>query len=114
APPRHMAREMPEPRRALPVLKVLYRNSNRIQEKGGRKSEVLHPVKPATLPEGKNGGEALLEAVRRQDLAASEQTFAALAQGKPEDAFDALLHLVEDGQEVHRVVLPYRAWDLLP
>jgi hypothetical protein len=114
APAFHMSRELPEERRALPVLKVLYRNSNRIQEKGGRKSEVLHPVKPGTLPEGKVGGEVLRDAARRQDLAAAEQTFAALAQGAPEDAFNGLLYMVEDGQEVHRVVMPYRAWDLLP
>ena len=36
APAYHMARELPEDRRALPVLKVLYRNTNRIQEHGGR------------------------------------------------------------------------------
>ena len=46
APAYHMARELPEDRRALPVLKVLYRNTNRIQEHGGRASEVLHAVKP--------------------------------------------------------------------
>src|SRR5262249_40392422 len=34
APAYHMARELPEDRRALPVLKVLYRNTNRIQEHG--------------------------------------------------------------------------------
>ena len=46
APAYHMTRELPEDRRALPVLKVLYRNTNRIQEHGGRASEVLHAVKP--------------------------------------------------------------------
>jgi hypothetical protein len=35
APAYEMSRELPEPRRALPVLKVLYRNSTRIQEQGG-------------------------------------------------------------------------------
>jgi hypothetical protein len=38
---------------------------------------------------------------------------AALAQRSPEDAFNSLLFAVQDYQEVHRVVLPYRAWDLL-
>src|SRR6202035_4564910 len=28
-------------------------------------------------------------------------------------ALNAVLHVVEDGAEVHRVVLPYRAWDLM-
>ena len=44
--------ELPEDRRALPVLKVLYRNTNRIQEHGGRASEVLHTVKPGVLSAG--------------------------------------------------------------
>ena len=49
APALHMARELPAALQPLPVFKVLYRNTNRIQERGGRKEEVLHPVKPATL-----------------------------------------------------------------
>src|SRR5882724_9462157 len=52
APALHMAEELPAELRPLPVFKVLYRNTNRIQERGGRKEETLHPVKPATLPEG--------------------------------------------------------------
>src|SRR3989441_3398353 len=49
APSLHMARELPDALAALPVFKVLYRNTNRIQQKGGRIEEVLHPVKSATL-----------------------------------------------------------------
>jgi len=113
SPSYRMALEMPEDRRALPVLKVLYRNTNRIHEHGGRKSEVLRLVKPGTLPEACSHGEVLRDAVRSQDAARAEELFAAMAQGKAEDAFDSLLHVVEDTTEVHRVVLPYRAWDLL-
>src|SRR5205823_9077136 len=97
----------------LPVFKVLYRNTNRIQERGGRKEEVLHPVKPATLPEGCVGGEFLREAVRSSKVDAAEQTLAALAQHSADEAFNGLLFAVQDNTEVHRVVLPYRAWDLL-
>src|SRR5262249_15590724 len=39
APSFEMARELPAERRPLPVLKVLYRNTRRIQECGGRKKE---------------------------------------------------------------------------
>ena len=49
APSLHMARELPAALQPLPVFKVLYRNTNRIQEQGGRKDEVLHAIKPATL-----------------------------------------------------------------
>ena len=113
APSLHMARELPEKLEPLPVFKVLYRNTNRIQEKGGRKEEVLHPVKPATLPEGRTGAEQLREAVHRKDVNAAEQTFATLAQLSADDALNDLLYTVQDNTEVHRVVLPYRAWDLL-
>src|SRR5438552_1095735 len=113
APTLHFAQELPTALQPLPVFKVLYRNTNRIQERGGRKEEVLHAVKPGTLPEGKIGGELLRDAVRRKEVNAAEQTFARLAQGSPEDAFNHLLFAVQDNTEVHRVVLPYRAWDLL-
>ncbi len=113
APAYHMAGELPAARRALPVLKVLYRNTNQIQQRGGRAAEVLRPVRPTPPPDGRDGGEVLREAVRRQDMERAERTFAALAAGRPEDAFNYLLVAVEDATEVHRIVLPYRAWDLM-
>ena len=107
APAYHMAQELPKERQALPVFKVLYRNTNRIQERGGRKEEVLHVVKPAT------GGASLRDIVRQKDMSAAEQFFAGVAQRSPEDAFNEVLEAVHDDTEVHRTVLPYRAWDLL-
>ena len=113
APAYHMAQELPGSRQALPVLKVIHRNSRRLQETGGRKAEVLHAMQATHLPEGKANGEALRSAVREKNLQKAEQTFAALAQGSAEDAFNQLLLAVEDATEVHRVVLPYRCWDML-
>jgi hypothetical protein len=113
APALHMAAELPSALQPLPIFKVLYRNTTRIQEKGGRKEEVLCQVEPAKLTAGGAGGEVLAEAVRRKDVNEAERTFAAVAQQSPNDALDQLLYAVEDHTEVHRVVLPYRAWDLL-
>jgi hypothetical protein len=113
APAFHMASELPEDRRALPVIKVLYRNTNRIHEHGGASSEVLHTVKACTLSSGLDSGEAIRDAVRRKDVNEAERTLAAIAAVSPEDAFNSLLVAVEDHTEVHRVVLPYRAWELL-
>jgi hypothetical protein len=113
SPAYHMSMEMPAARQALPVFKVLYRNTNRIQEAGGRKSEVLHAVKPADLPKDKLAGEVLRDAVRRKEVDEAERDFAAICQGPASDAFNHLLYTVQDSTEVHRVVLPYRAWDLL-
>lgn len=110
----HMAQEMPTDQQALPVLKVLYRNTNRIQDKGGAEHEALHPVVATTtaVPSAEGAGEWLREAVRSKDMARAEAAFAAVAH-TPEDAFDALLYEVQDDTEIHRTALPYRSWDLL-
>ena len=112
SPSLHLARELPEAQQPMPVFKVLYRNTNRIQEHGGRKDEVLHPVTPGKLSGGQQG-DALRAAVRQKDVAIAEQTLVALAQRSPDEAFNDLLYAVQDNTEVHRVVLPYRSWDLL-
>jgi hypothetical protein len=109
----HMARELSGPQQALPVLKVLYRNTNRIQEFGGAAKEVLRPVKPADLSASQSGGVIIRDAVKNRDTVRAEGTLAALAQRSPEDAFNELLLAVQEQSEVHRVVMPYRAWDLL-
>src|SRR5438128_4836912 len=109
----HMARELPTTRSPRLAINVMYRNTNRSQEKGGRKEEVLHPVSAGSTSNGRPDGEVLRDAVRRQDLQAAETTFAALAQQSADEAFNQLLYVIEDGTEVHRVVMAYRAWDLL-
>jgi hypothetical protein len=112
APAYQMAAEMPEEKRPLPVFKVLYRNTNRIQEQGGRKSEALHPIEAADLPKDKDGGELLRDATRRRDRQGAEATFAALARGPIGEAFNHLQFAVEDEVDVHRVVLAWRSWVL--
>src|SRR4030095_8502748 len=113
APAYAMSRERPEPRRALPVLKVLYRNTTRIQEQGGRENEVLHLVEAANLPTEVRNGEELRKATRSGDMDRAGQTFAALAKGPSGEAFNHLLWAVQDEVDVHRVVLAWRAWALL-
>ncbi len=101
-------------RRALPIMKVLMRNSSRLQEVGGKKAEVLKPVEPSKLATDKSAGEQLRDATRKADMAAAEATFAAICkESKPEDALNALLVEVDDATEVHRVVLVSRAWDMI-
>jgi hypothetical protein len=112
APAWHMSCELPDAQKPLPVFKVLYRNTKRIGEHGGRNGEVLHPVEPATLS-ATDTPESLRDAVRRKDGQGAERLFAALAGKSTDEAFNDLLIAVQDVPEVHRVVLPYRAWDLL-
>src|SRR5262245_56564815 len=113
SPSYRMSTELPAELQPLPVLKVLYRNTSRIEAFGGRPKEVLHPVAPGSLPEGKVAGEALRDAVRRKDAEGAERLSAAVAKSSPADAFNAVLYEVQDNTEVHRTALPYRAWDLL-
>ncbi|MFO0865954.1 MAG: hypothetical protein U0744_15105 [Gemmataceae bacterium] len=108
----HMAQEMPEASRPLPLLKVIYRNADRIRQFGGVSREVLRPVQPAALPNDRSGAEALRDRLREPNVGEAERTFAAIG-GTPLDSLNALLMAVEDAAEVHRVVLPYRAWDLM-
>lgn len=107
-----MAAELPEAQRPLPVLKVLYRNTSRIQERGGRRNEVLGVVEAGTAPAPGSGGETLRGQVRARQLGSAEQTLAALVRRDSDEAFNSLLWTVQDATEVHRTVLPYRAWEL--
>lgn len=111
-----MSRELPRERQALPVLKVLYRNANRMQETGGPTHEVLKPVKAMSPGSEHVDGKALRDIARSSEpnrMARADAAFATLAAGSPDAAYNELLTLVEDGAEVHRVVLAYRAWDML-
>jgi hypothetical protein len=115
APAYEMANELPDAQRPLPVLKVLYRNATHIQATGGRKNEVLRPVRPAPVPAGKTGGDALRDLTRASQPAEAEAVFAGLAHdGTPEDAFNHVMYCVADDINVHRVVLAWRAWAMLP
>ena len=109
-----MSRELPKARQALPVLKVLYRNTAQIQARGGRRNEVLRPVEPAKLAGDKPGGELLRNAVREQKMQQAEGIFATLANELPEEeAYNELLRIVQDDTFVHNVALAHRSWEML-
>jgi len=113
APAFYMAQEMPAGAQPLPVLKVLHRNTRRIQEHGGRQGEVLQAIPPAPASSDTHRRPPLPDAIRQKDRAGAEQILSTLAATSADDAFNELLMAVQDQTEVHRVVLPYRAWDLL-
>ncbi len=119
APAFRMSSELSTKHKALPVLKVLYRNTNRIHEFGGRDREVLRQIDIHSMPQGIDissiDSKSLRESVRKRDLQRAEWIFA-YSNDKSASAANALnsvLMCVEDETEVHRVALPYRAWDLL-
>lgn len=112
APALKMSRALTPAQAALPVFKVLYRNTSRIQENGGRQAEVLHAIAPAATVAHEDPASQLLRLVKDKNAPAAEALLA--AQPSPEAMLNALLPTVHEDQEVHRTVLPYRAWDLLP
>lgn len=113
APSLTMAQELPSAQQALPVFKVLYRNTNRIQESGGRAKEVLQPLPPTAATGESPSMDGLKRAVHEKDVTRAEAQLASLIGGSLEQAFESLISVVGESPEVHRVVMPYRAWDLL-
>jgi hypothetical protein len=108
-----MSGELDAARRALPVLKVLYRNSSRIQEQHVEHHDTLHPIDAAEAVESGDGGEKLRDAIRAVDWKGAEARFAAVADKKPLSAFNQLQYAIQDDADVHRVVLAWRAWAML-
>lgn len=108
-----MSDELPSERKALPVLKVLYRNSQRIQDGGFRDTRTLRQVKPLEIPGGAEVGELLLKASRAGDMQRAERVFAASADRSPQEAFNALLWAIQDNANVHRFAIAHRAWALI-
>ena len=105
-----MARELPSERRALPVLKVLYRNTDRIQQFGGSSREVLRRI-DADKHEGvRTSGRALQAASRAADFDKAEGIMASIANETPAKIFNKVQFPVQDTTNVHRVVLTWRAW----
>ena len=102
--------DLPSERRLLPILKAVYRNTQRIQEMGGAKKETLKPVTAAPAPEN---GAAIRDAVRRLDLTGAEALLAGACKTSVETGFNQLQAALHDSTEVHRVNMVYRAWGLL-
>jgi hypothetical protein len=108
----HMAaEEADERRRPLAVLKVLVRNATRLKE-AGPSAETLRPVQPGELAADRPAGEQLRDAARAKNLDDAERTFAAVCRNGAADALNPLMVMVDDGAEVHRIVLVARAWEL--
>src|SRR4051794_9120542 len=103
APAYEMSRELPREMAALPVLKVIHRNTKRIQEKGGRKAEVLRALEPAEKIEARD--EPLRAATREANAGKAERILAKQYQDSPGEAYNHLQYSVQDAVNVHRVVL---------
>lgn len=108
-----VAAHLPRERAALPILKVLYRNSARIQEVGGIEANALKPLPVAEEGEIGSSRNQFRNQVRRRELEAAEFTLDSAIKQSPQVGLDWMMTAVEDATEVHRVVLIERAWDLV-
>ena len=103
---------LPADRRPLPVLKVLYRNTQQIQELGGASTKTLLALHAAEhSPEG-DLGLKIRDACRKADMSGGEKLFATMADAPLEAAFNALQPAVQDDINVHRFVFAHRTYDL--
>ncbi len=102
-----LSAQMPKPYAALPVLKVIHRNARFLQESGNATADALAPL------DGHASDGALVEHLRARDIDKAERSLATLESRSALAAYDELQTVVRDDMNVHRVVLAWRAFDLL-
>jgi hypothetical protein len=107
-----MSQQLTSERQPLPILKVLYRNSQQIQLYGGASKKTLREMHAAEEATVENAGLAIRDACRATDVAQAEKLFAPLGRGPLEDAFNALQPAMQDDINVHRFVFAHRTYGL--
>jgi hypothetical protein len=111
APAFAMAGNEPRGRQLLPIMKVLYRNTKQIQDQK-EDDDAMHPVEASAAHTG--SADELRALVRQADLPAAEAMLARMVADDREEAFNDLQPTIQDDVNVHRVVLVWRSWSLLP
>lgn len=104
-----MAQRLPQQQQALPVFKVLYRNSSQLHARDLHHTDTLHSIEPVADPGVSQEG-LLRDSVRACDWSAAEADMSALVAHSPDEAYQQLLYEIQDETDVHRVVLAWRAW----
>ncbi len=107
-----MSELMPPERQSLPVLKVLYRNTDRIQNVGGKNKVTLRPLE-SNLPPVKNLDQKLVQATRDCMGDRADELFVQTQSLPLAEKLSILLPLIEDDIDVHRFVLAHRAVELV-
>ena len=108
-----MTKHLPAERQSLPVLKVIYRNSQQCQDHGGASKATLMALHAAEHSAEGDIGLKIRAACRQGAMEEAEQLFAPLANASPQDAFNALQPAIQDDINVHRFVFAYRTYGLV-
>jgi len=114
-----MSKQLESSRAPLPVLKVLYRNSQQIQNVGGASKTTLQALDAAEAAEHASAdpdttalGEQIRTACRQVDVNRGENLLAQVADS-PLQAFNALQPSMQDDLNVHRFVFAHRTYGLV-
>lgn len=107
-----MSRMLGDRRQPLPILKVLYRNSQQIQSVGGASTTTLEAIQAAEHASEGDVGVQLRDACRQADAARGERLLAGVG-GTALDAFNALQPAIQDDLNVHRFVFAHRTYGLV-
>lgn len=107
-----MSRMLADRRQSLPVLKVLYRNSQQIQSVGGSSKVTLAAIHAAEHVSDGDVGTAIRDACRKADVERGEKLLTGVG-GSPLDAFNALQPAIQDDLNVHRFVFAHRTYGLV-
>jgi hypothetical protein len=113
APSFAMAQEMPKKEQAIPIIKVLHRNSRTMGSGPKRPADRLGAVEPAELKGDQPVAKLMLEASRAHRIPEGDQLFMAAAKTSLQDAYNDLQDIVHDDINVHRVVLAWRSWETI-
>jgi hypothetical protein len=108
-----MSRRLPSARKPLPVLKVLYRNSQLIQNVGGASKTTLHALKPVDQA-AKEGdlGQQIRVVCRKADVNLGESLLATVGDS-PLKSLNALQPTMQDSLSIHRFVFAHRTYGLV-
>jgi len=109
-----MSKQLDPKRSPLPVLKVLYRNAQQIQNVGGASTAELKSLDAAEAAEHAGHddiGEKIREACRDQDVSLGEKLLATVDE--PLRAFNVLQPAMQDDMNVHRFVFAFRTYGLV-
>lgn len=103
-----MSQLLPSERQPLPVLKVVYRNAQQIQQFGGASKKTLMAIHAAEHAAEQGIDIQLRDASRNADMDGAEEIFTQLTDASLEDTFNALQPAVQDDINVHRFVFAHR------
>jgi hypothetical protein len=107
-----MSRMLADRHQPLPILKVLYRNSQQIQSVGGASTVALEAIHAAEHNSTDDPAIQIRDACRKANVEQGEKLLAGVA-GPPLSAFNALQPAIQDDLNVHRFVFAHRTYGLV-